>query len=98
MLVPILIAIAAVAVGALLALIPQLGRRALLPVRVLATLAAVGVVVLHLVPESFFGIGYWAFAGVAIGIVLPSTVEWVSTHITGRKDCDDHACDSTGRG
>ena len=88
--VPLLIANAAVALGALIALVPQLGKRALLPVRILATVAAVAVVVLHLVPEAFREIQYYAVAGVAAGMLLPSGVEWLSNRVTGRHDCDDH--------
>lgn len=88
--VPILIANAAVGLGALVALAPKLGKRALLPVRVLAALAAVAVVVFHLVPEAFREIHFYALAGVAVGMLLPSGVEWLSNRVTGRHDCDDH--------
>lgn len=88
--VPILIANAAVGLGALIAFAPGLGKRALLPVRVLATIAAVSVVGLHLIPESFEGIRYLAFFGVAIGMAAPASIEWLSTRVTGRRDCDDH--------
>lgn len=68
-------AIASVAFGALLALIPRFGPRAVGYVRTFALIAAITVVGGDLLPEAIDGLGLVAIAVVLAGVFLPGWIE-----------------------
>lgn len=60
-----------VLIGTVLALVPKRHDRFMGPVRTFALSAALCVVALHMLPESFELIGGWAFIALGIGLLLP---------------------------
>jgi hypothetical protein len=75
MLSALLLALAPVVVGAVVGLVPAVGRRFVQPVKVLAVLAAAAVAVLHLLPEAYAQAGPLVLASFAVGVALPLIVE-----------------------
>jgi len=89
MLVPVIVAVSAVALGTILALIPAVGARALWPVRAVAAVAALSVVLLHLMPEAFGAIGAGAIIAALAGLLVPSIIEWVGGFFAARSETPD---------
>jgi hypothetical protein len=71
----LVVAVAAIALGLALGLFPVARRRALGPLRTLALAAVIGVAVLHLLPEAFATLGLVGVVVFALGLVVP---RWVA--------------------
>lgn len=71
---PIVVILTAVTLGTALAFTPR-GARHMGPVRTFALMAALSVVVLHLLPEAMEVLGGWALAAMFVGVAAPSSVE-----------------------
>lgn len=71
---PFLILLASVAAGILLALVPRQKESWVGAVRTFALTAALSVVLVHLFPEAYEGMGAWAFVALAVGFVTPELV------------------------
>lgn len=74
MLLPIIVSVAAVALGAALALWPA-SDRALGPIRTFALIASLVVVITHLVPDAAEVLGFWVLPLFAAGLALPPAAE-----------------------
>jgi hypothetical protein len=68
---PLFIAFASVALGTALALVPRRGARIVGPIRFLALIAAIAVIVTHLLPEALHELGPVALAAFAAGMAFP---------------------------
>jgi hypothetical protein len=75
MLLPLLIAFASVALGTALALVPRRGARIVGPIRFVALIAALGVIVTHLLPEALHELGPVALVAFAAGMALPWLID-----------------------
>jgi zinc transporter ZupT len=75
MLFPLVVALVAVILGAWLALGPREGAASVRPIRVVAIVAAVVVIVTHLLPEAFHELGAKAVLGFAAGLGIPTATE-----------------------
>lgn len=69
MLLPLLVAVFAVLLGAALGL--SVGERALGPARLVAVLASLIAVFAQLIPEAVHDLGWWALIGVAVAAAVP---------------------------
>jgi hypothetical protein len=79
LIVPLLVALGAVALGTAIGL--GLGARALSAARVLAALVAVAAVGLQLAPEAIAEVGLWALAALAGGLAVPLMIEWAGQRL-----------------
>jgi zinc transporter ZupT len=84
MLFPLIVGLAAVALGASIALGSPAGTRAIGPIRILSVVAAVGVIGWHLLPEAWAEIGAWSVVAFIGGLAVPKAVETVAERIAGR--------------
>src|ERR1700753_1885096 len=71
MLLPLLVAFVAVALGAALAIVPSEGTRIVKPLRFIAFVAAVLVIATHLLPEALHALASRALFACALGTSLP---------------------------
>src|SRR6201999_1552213 len=71
MLLPLIVAFVAVALGAALAVVPSEGTRIVKPLRFIAFVAAVLVIATHLLPEAVEALGVRALLAFALGTFLP---------------------------
>jgi hypothetical protein len=83
MLFAVLAAIGSVALGLTVAFLPRAGTSTIGRVRTFALVAAITVVVGHLLPEATEHLGALALALVMLGVVAPSWIETFSTRWTG---------------
>jgi zinc transporter ZupT len=83
MLLPLFIAFASVALGTALALIPRRGARIVGPIRIVALVAALAVIVTHLLPEAVHELGSWAFVAFAAGMAFPWLMD-LAGEVAGR--------------
>lgn len=81
MLLPLVIAFVAVALGTALALGPREGTRIIVPIRIIALVAALAVVVAHLLPEALEELGPRALLAFVAGIALPWSMEKFGSHV-----------------
>ncbi|HEX3598199.1 MAG TPA: hypothetical protein VHU80_23985 [Polyangiaceae bacterium] len=84
MLLPLTIASLAVAFGTALAILPRDGARIVKPIRVVALVAAIGVIVTHLLPEALHALGLWALVAFALGMAFPWLLD-LSGALIGRR-------------
>jgi hypothetical protein len=84
MLLPLVVAFLAVALGTALALGPRDGARVVAPIRFVALVAALVVIATHLLPEAFEELGLRAFVAFAAGIALPWAMETFGSRL-GRR-------------
>ncbi|HEX4336788.1 MAG TPA: hypothetical protein VH062_12805 [Polyangiaceae bacterium] len=87
MLLPLLIAFLAVAMGTALAIVPRDGARIVKPIRIVALVAAVAVIATHLLPEALSELGAWALVAFAGGMAFPWIMD-VLGHLIGRSQGD----------
>jgi zinc transporter ZupT len=78
MLLPLLVAFVAVALGAALAIVPREGTRIVKPLRLIAFVAAIFVIATHLLPEAFHELGPRALVAFAVGTCLPWLLDLAS--------------------
>jgi hypothetical protein len=71
MLLPLIVAFIAVALGAAIAILPREGTRIVKPLRLIAFVAAVFVIATHLLPEAVHELGLRALVAFALGTCLP---------------------------
>lgn len=94
MILALVVAIGAVALGLGVGLFPMARRRALGPLRTLALAAVIGVAVFHLLPEALATLGVWGALVFALGLALP---RWASrlrdVHAHGAEP-SSHAADA----
>lgn len=88
MTVAIVIALAAVALGAGLGLAPGARRTLIGPLRTLALAAVVSVILLHLLPEALGGLGALGLLVFGAGLALP---RWLSWLLRSKDDGHGHA-------
>jgi len=84
MVLPLAVAFFAVLLGALLALGPREGAPIVLPIRLVAIVAAGAVIATHLLPEAFHELGLRAALGVAAGAAFPALTEFLGGRIATR--------------
>lgn len=84
MLLPLVVAFLAVSLGAWLALGPREGTASVRPIRLIAIVAAVIVILVHLLPEAFHELGFWSLLGFAAGVAVPTVTERVGTMLSRR--------------
>lgn len=85
MLLPLVVAFLAVSLGAWLALGPREGTASVRPIRLVAIVAAVVVIVVHLLPEAFHELGgVRALLGFAAGVAVPTVTERLGAAVSRR--------------
>jgi len=82
----LLVAISSVLLGAALSFVPTGSRGTLGYLRTFATLAAVAVVLTHLLPEALHGLGLWSILLFLLGWFAPVVAHWA-----GRRTTSGHA-------
>lgn len=93
MLLPVLVAVGSVVVGAAFGLLVDRARAALAPIRWIAVIAVAVVVLVHLLPEAWEAIGAFALLAFAIGLVLPLGVARVVPKVWRRAGPDGRPSD-----
>jgi hypothetical protein len=84
MLLPLVVAFLAVSLGAWLALGPREGTASVRPIRVIAIVAAIVVILVHLLPEAFHELGLRALLGFGAGVAVPTVTERVGAAMSKR--------------
>jgi zinc transporter ZupT len=84
MLFPLVVAFVAVFLGAWLALGPREGAAVVRPIRLIAIAAAAVVIAVHLLPEAYHELGFWAVLGFAAGLAVPTVTERVGALFSKR--------------
>lgn len=79
----LVVAIGSVAIGGALVFLPH-ARRVIFVVQLLAVAAAVGVVLLHLLPHAIEGAGWIVLLAVAVGFGVPTAIERAGRAQSGR--------------